>query len=36
MTASANITSIVRLYYSIELTRTNDITWAIVPVASWA
>ncbi|RYC64322.1 hypothetical protein CHU98_g1884 [Xylaria longipes] len=32
----ATITSIVRLYYSIELTRTNDITWAIVPVASWA
>ncbi|KAI3318469.1 hypothetical protein HD806DRAFT_549105 [Xylariaceae sp. AK1471] len=32
----ANITSIVRFYYSIELTRTNDVTWAIIPVASWA
>ncbi|KAI1733402.1 hypothetical protein F4680DRAFT_464042 [Xylaria scruposa] len=32
----ANVTSIVRLYYSIALTRTTDVTWAIVPVASWA
>ncbi|KAI0854722.1 hypothetical protein F4860DRAFT_522522 [Xylaria cubensis] len=32
----ANITSIVRLYYSVKLTRTIDVTWAIVPVASWA
>ncbi|KAI1811706.1 hypothetical protein GGS20DRAFT_85960 [Poronia punctata] len=30
------LTSIVRLYYSVELTLTHDITWAIVPVASWA
>ncbi|TRX87848.1 hypothetical protein FHL15_011266 [Xylaria flabelliformis] len=32
----ANVTSIIRLYYSVKLTRTIDITWAIVPVASWA
>ncbi|KAI1824131.1 hypothetical protein F4861DRAFT_507412 [Xylaria intraflava] len=32
----ANATSIVRLYFSIQLTRTTDISWAIIPVASWA
>jgi hypothetical protein len=32
----ANIASIVRLYYSVQLTRTEDLTWAIVPVACWA
>ncbi|KAI1747022.1 hypothetical protein F4782DRAFT_522775 [Xylaria castorea] len=32
----ANVTSIVRLYYSVELTRTIDVTWAIIPVAGWA
>ncbi|KAI3340302.1 hypothetical protein F4824DRAFT_497252 [Ustulina deusta] len=32
----ANVTSIARLYYSIQLTRTIDITWDIIPVAEWA
>lgn len=32
----ANIASIIRLYYSVELTRTHDLTWAIEPVACWA
>jgi hypothetical protein len=27
------ISSIIRLYYSVELTKSNDITWYIEPVA---
>jgi hypothetical protein len=33
---SACIASIVRLIYSIRLTQTEDITWAIAPVGMWA
>ncbi|KAI0903368.1 hypothetical protein F4823DRAFT_284526 [Ustulina deusta] len=32
----ANITSIVRLYYSIQLGYSNDIAWSVVWISSWA
>ncbi len=35
-TLSANITSIVRLYYSIQLGYSNDIAWSVVWISSWA
>jgi hypothetical protein len=33
---SACIASIIRLIYSVRLTKTEDITWAIAPVGMWA
>lgn len=33
---SACISSIIRLVYSVNLTHTHDITWAIAPVGMWA
>ncbi|KAF2256019.1 hypothetical protein BU26DRAFT_402691, partial [Trematosphaeria pertusa] len=34
--AFACISSIIRLVYSVNLTHTHDITWAIAPVGMWA
>ncbi|KAF2202989.1 integral membrane protein [Delitschia confertaspora ATCC 74209] len=34
--AFACISSIIRLVYSIQLTNTKDVTWAISPVGMWA
>jgi energy-converting hydrogenase Eha subunit A len=32
----ANVATIMHLYHSVRLTQTEDVTWAIEPVAAWA